>query len=473
MSNNVWKIKKKVSKGNIIALLLIAIVTLFFFELPSLSIILGITPGPEGVSCSLYSTVAYAESLTHGAGVPSILGTVNPNDWIAYRDYTSGSQYLRAGYQWERPSTMTPVIKALLVDRNTSQVISGINLQIRIQRPTMQEVNIHGDPTGGNPTQIDWYSFQADKTTSGNTVTWNHYEAYVVPVDFIIELSIRPLSDKWVGDFQSFDLWMVLDTTTWLNTFTYDQTKLLNEQITNATITAYNYKGAFPIWAWVGAWDPWVVSGRDGNPDKFYDPADLSPEEMSDLQTHLQLQPSFGGSPIELYTKPGYKYERLFAEDIIKNPELLKQMIQNSIPGLPDPRFAETVYFPLTLINFGALQRSGGWWLTAWDKEYYPTAYMRVRALYAVYGEWTYLWTQEEANKQGYQWQNNTSQIKGSQSEWDKFFGGLSSWFGNPLNEIWLFFILIIAVIVIVTIFNPGLWASVAISLKKSGGSKT
>jgi len=462
---------------------MILCVAVFLVSQPGLLRMLSLVPGPEGIDCSLYSAVANGgikveyrtETLSDGVGIQRILGQVNPNDWIASKDYDyvdflGGHYPQRIGYQWERPDPKTPVIKGLIVDRNTWQVVAGVNLQVRIQRPTMQEVNIHGDPTGRNPTQIDWYSFQRDKTQSGNTVTWKHYEAYIVPVDFVIELTIRPLGDKWVGDFQSFDLWFVLDTVAWLNAFTADQMALLKEQV-NATLTAYNFRGAFPIWAWVGQWDPWVCSGRDGNPDKYYDPADLTPEEIGELQTHLQLQPSFGGSEVTLYTSPGYEYTRVFAEDVIKNPDLLRQMIETSIPGLPDPRFAQTVYFPLTLINFGALKREGGWWVTAWDKEYYPTAYMRIRALYAIYGEWIYAWTQEEADKQGYKWENNTSIITGSQSLWDKFFGGLGAWFANPLNQMWIVLILIVAVVIIVSVTSPGIW-TMLLSHKLSHKSK-
>jgi len=480
----------KIQKNPLTVILLVVMLFVLLMGGARLLGLQTLVPGPEGIDCSLYSTVANGairiegttKTLTDGVGVPRILGTVNPNDWIAYQDYDYvdmfGTHYpQRIGYQWERPDPKTPVIKGLIVDRNTGDVVAGVNLQVRIERPTMQDVNTHGDPTGRNPTQIDWYSFQRDKTTSGNTVTWKHYECYVVPVDFVIELTIRPLGDKWVGDFQNSDLWFVLDTVVWLNAFTADQMALLKEQTPNATITTYNFRGAFPIWAWVGQWDPWVVSGRDGDPDKFYDPSDLSSEENSELQTHLQVQPSFGGSEVTLYTSPGYEYTRLFAQDIITNPDLLKQMIETSIPGLPDPRFAQTVYFPLTLINFGALKRTGGVWITAWDKEYYPTAYMRIRALYAIYGEWIYAWTQEEADKSGYKWENNTSIITGNQSMWDKFLGGVGAWLTNPWTFLWTFIIfgfLILVTLIVLAIFAPGFLNVVGGLLggKKKGSSR-
>ena len=452
----------------LVAVILLALIIFVWYDRFGLQII----PGPEGVSCTLYGVQANGGirvgGKTANAYHPgmSVVGRVYPGSWIAYHDYddkdvwTSEILPRRIGYVWERTDPSTPVIKAVIVNRETGELLEGINLQIRIEQPTFQEVNMHGDPIGRSPTQIDWYSFETDKTESGDTVTWKHYEVYVVPVDFVIELTIRPVKDLDVGDFQSFDLWFVLDTNVWLNAFTYDQMRLLNEPPPEgAQITAYSFRGAFPIWAWVGAWDPWVVTGRDGDPEKEYDLADLSPEERSELETHLQLQPSFAGSKITLYKEPGYIYDRIFAEDIIRNPTLLESTITSSISNLPDPRFAQTVYFYLTLINFGALKREGGWWVTYWHKEYYPTAYMRVRTLYAIYGEWVYAWTKEEAEEHGYEWRNQTSIIIDNPSIWDKFFSGFGAWFTSPLTQFWLLLTIFAIIVILVTIFNPGVWA--------------
>ena len=458
-------------------LIAILIMALLLICLGKTGWLMQVVPGPEGVSCTLYGVQANGGIRVGGKTANayhsriSTIGKVYPGTWIAYHDYEDsdwlGNKYpRRIGYLWERPDPSTSVIKAVIVDRDSNQILEGINLQIRIEQPAFQEINRHGDPLGRDPTQIEWYSFETEKTESGNTVTWRHYETYVVPVDFVIELTIRPVKDLSVGDFQSFDLWFVLDTNVWLNAFTSDQTRLLKEPPPEGVqISAYNFRGAFPIWAWVGAWDPWVVSGRDGNPEKQYDLADLEPQERSELERHLQLQPSFGGSKITLYREPGYIYERTFAEDILRDPERLKSMIENSLPNLPDPRLAQTVYFYLTLVNFGALKREGGWGPWYWHKEYYPTAYMRVRVLYAVYGEWVYAWTKEEAEKYDYKWENQSSIMVDNPSVWDKFFGGVGSWFSNPFNQLWLFFFTLVVVVVIISVFSPGVWAILARAL--------
>jgi hypothetical protein len=456
----------------LIAVLAVAVLFLYLWNSGLLG--LEIVPGPEGVDCSMYSAVAnggirvegVTRTLTNNVGAQSVIGKVYPNSWIAYADYSDydwlGAEYKRRiGYQWVRPDEKTPVIQAVLVDRTTGQVLSGVNIQVRISRPTMQDINTHGDPLGRSPTQIDWYSYETQKSQNGNKITWKHYEVYVVPVDFVIELSVRPVQDLNVGDFQNLDLWFVIDTVVWLNAFSSDQYALLKENPPEGvTISAYNFRGGFPIWAWVGAWQPWQVSGRGNNPNTLYDPADLSAEERSELEQHLQLMPSYGGSEVTLYTQPGYTYNRVFAADIIKNPDLLKQMLANMIPGLPDPRFAQTVYFPMTLINYGALKREEGWWITYKHWEYYPTSYMRVRVLYSIYGEWVYTWTQSEADKQGYQWENRSSIVTGSQSTWDKFVSGLGGFFTSPWTLLWtgiFAFFGILIVLVVLAIFTPWL----------------
>lgn len=429
---------------------------------------LEMVPGPERVDASLYSVVANAPTLTQ-SGVHSIIGQVQPKTWIAYKDSDLFGVQVRSGYRWVRPDAKTPVIEAVMVDRNSGGVLCGVTLEVRFKPVTMEDVNAHGDPIGRNPTQIDWYSYEMQKTESGNKVTWKHYEVWVVPVDVVVELSVRPVLDLNVGDFQNVDLWFVLDTTVWMNAFTRDQYALLKQNPPqNVTITGYNYRGGFPIWAWVGAWEPWQVRGRDGNPDKFYDPADLSAEERSELEMHLRIWPSYAGSEVSLYTSPSYKYERLFTADIVKNPDKLKGMLASQIPGLPDPRFAQTVYLPITLINYGALKREGGFWpWEKWHKEYYPTSYLRIRCLYAIYGEWVYMWTKQEAEKFNYQWENRSSIITGEKSWWDKFMGGISAWFSNPFNQLWMFFIPIVIVIIVVSVFSPGIWTALALRRRK------
>lgn len=455
---------------------------------------LNIIPGPEGVVCSLYGAMANGSVqfqhmdqaiLSEGLHTMSRIGEVNPSDWIAYRQATDFYAY---GYRWIRPDPYTPIIAAGGISEGRE--VFGINLETRISRPTFDEINRHGDPIGTrSPTQIDWYSYNGERTeteTQTQTATevitqteveWKHYEVNVVPVDFIVELSVRPRKTEEWGAFKDLDLWLVIDTNVWYNAFTQSQMlEIRDKPSENVTVSAYDFRGAFPIWAWVGEWDPWVVTGRDNDPEKEYDKGDLTSEEFAELQPYLDVMPSFGGSEVTLYTEPDWLYDRLFSQELVSNPDRLEEVLGSEISGLPDSRFALTVYTPITLTKFGALKRWGGIYpFTNWKKFYYPTAYLRVRALYAVWGEWVYMWTKEEAQRLDYEFENRSSIVISHESGWDQFlgsFGNIGDWFTNPFNQLWLIFGTLIIVLVAITILNPGLWGSLAVAYKSSKSSR-
>jgi hypothetical protein len=45
----------------------------------------------------------------------------------------------------------------------------------------------------------------------------------------------------------------------------------------------------------------------------------------------------------------------------------------------------------------------------------------------------------------------------------------LTDWLSNPLNQLWLFFIIIVAVIIIITVLNPGVWTALLLALRGKG----
>jgi hypothetical protein len=54
------------------------------------------------------------------------------------------------------------------------------------------------------------------------------------------------------------------------------------------------------------------------------------------------------------------------------------------------------MYFPINVQNFGTYAEGKGWPITSW-RIFYPSCYFRMRVLYGVYGDFTYLWTEELA----------------------------------------------------------------------------
>jgi len=461
----------------LIAILVAALLLIYLGKTGGLQLL----PGPEGVDFGLHGVEASGSVQIEDKNYPltfklnklSEVGKAQPGDWIAYGESGESEEEFRYGYCWARPDPKTPVIKAETYYVPYSQELDGIRLEIRVQRPSFEELNKRGSPLPGtDPTQIEWFSYDLEKTKKGNQIRWKHYEVYIVPVDIVIEFSARPIGDDDWGAFKDVTLWFYLNTEIWADKFTKEQMLELREKPEDIEIAAYNFRGAFPIWAWVGGWDAWVgaddpsqsdywiVYGEDGDPDNPYDY--LSPEEYAEIEQYLQLQPSFAGSEVTLYKSPNWIYERTYTSDLLKDREKLKNQLINDL-NKRDPGY--TVFVPITLTKYGILKRWGGWWITYWENYYYPTSYLRIRALYAVWGEWIFLWTQEEAEKHDYKWQNRTSVIRRHKSLWDQFFGGIGEWISNPFNQLWILFFTIVVIIIIVSVFSPGVWTILARAL--------
>ncbi|MEM2512716.1 MAG: hypothetical protein QXU81_00125 [Candidatus Bathyarchaeia archaeon] len=454
---------KRLVASLLIVLISLAVLFAIGQQLPILlkhEILPGLVVGPEGPTCSFYAVEA-SGALQHAAttiildknlNVMSAIGHVTPGSWIAYRDESFGWLGTdRYGYKWISPDAKNPVFFAGVEYFDGSR--SGIDLEVRIWKPSVQEVDTHGNPGGWSPSRMEWFSYDVEYTETTSEVRLKRYGCYIVPIDFVIELSIRPDSgEKW-GAFQDFHMWFVLDTIVWINAYTQSQLPDRNPP-PGAALSAYNFRGAFPIWAWVGAWEPFVVKNERGDQLASY---------PSDLDEYLRIWPSFAGSEVSLYRQPGWTYDWIFAESIIRDPNLLKNRLGGMISNLPDPRFAQTVFFHVDLVKYGALKQWGGWWIWYWENYYYPTSQLRIRALYALWGEWIYLWTKEEAEKQGYRPQNRTSVIDMDESEWDNFVRRISDWWGsvtsgiqkwlsNPLTvlSLWAIFVIIVIIVVIV-----------------------
>lgn len=422
--------------------------------------------GPEGVDAHLHGV----EWTPHGVqdGGLNLVSEARPSDFIGW----DGDRYVDYGnfrqLSWKRPDPYNPDVQ---LDKCTSvpysnsvggwatRVDESLVLSVRTRQAEVHEVNTRGDPLGTrSPTEIVWYQWESKtrEETVGDTteIEWTRYEAFVVPVDYVVEVSVRALTDGTWGSFEDLHLWYVMDTVRWHNAFAepYGSLESGSPAPDEAELKTYNYRGAFPIWAWVDTWDPMVYEDEKGAS------LDLPSEIPDEMQDYLQISPSLGGSRLTLYHEPNWQYVDMYAKDIVKDDTKLGNALQSEIGYFPDPRFAETVFTPISLTKFGAFYKSEGWWI--WNEEtwVYPTAYLRVRALYVIWGQWIYLWTHEEAEKQGYEWQNRTSVIYHKSSAWNQFWGG----FGSALSKLltnpffWLWFLIIGGVIFIVLLIFIG-----------------
>jgi len=439
---------------------------------------MGIIPGPEGLNLEL-SGVQFAEySNTFWE-----LGEISNNQVLESETTTEffwPYQYLTTDVQIKcaYPNPYNTVFrKDLSVDVAAWPLTSHneyyTTLQIERERPTIPEVNIHGDPLGGpgGPTDVRYIEYHTAQIQDGNQITFTKYVIHVVPVDFIIQMSVR--GDRWCG-WSDTHLWFKLDTVVWRNAFTGGQVQQIQEWLDQdppegATISAYSFRGGFPIWGWVGEWDPIV----------WVDEQDRETQPPQEAYDNVRISPSLEGREITLYTAPSYTVEHEggdgelpaygppgipdqdgiqafsiidFPSDL-SNPDIMDNYLVSWIPDLPDPDFATTVYTPIYIDKFYPYSQEGPWW-NHWVDEWYPTTYMRVRILYAIYGEFVYLWTEEEAEDLDYEWETRTSQYKYSAGPWEAL-AGIGGWLANPWGMASIILILGGIFLVFIIITNP------------------
>jgi hypothetical protein len=424
----------------------------------TLAVRMGVVPGPEGFTVQWYGVqFPGLSNKFHEAGQLSANQLLEKaeDSFSSWWGSASVKLEVRAAY----PSPTNPVLKATYESSATTWLITAYtryetSLITEIQRPLIQQVNQRGDPLGySDPTGVRYIEYYKKVSETSTSIEWKKYVVHIVPVDYVIQFSVR--GDKEFG-WSDTHLWFVMDTNVWYQTFTKSQLLDRNPP-EDAKLTAYKYRGGFPIWAWIGAWDPmvWQVvdtgkeSGETENP----------PQEARD---YVQIYPSLSGREITLYTDDPatspYEYDLILSKDIMQNPDLLDDKVVNMIPALPDPRFATTVYFSIFLDKFMPYAEPTGPWWNQWEswKAWFPSAFMRVRVMYAVYGEFVYLWTKQEAEKWEYVWQNRTTTYEYHEGPWTQFWTGITSWLSNPWTMFWLFLFSILIILVILAVFAPG-----------------
>ena len=321
------------------------------------------------------------------------------------------------GLKWE-------FAKGIITNRGRKPDL-GVHVESNIQ---LADIDRQGDPLGWNLTEpmdarrIEYWSKTVVKEETDDKVTY-HYnltkESFlVVPAEFWIGFYLVPsqsgtggTGSGWrEGEYQNVLVWFMLDWTVWdnaykdpwlddpeLNVFTSEhEGAVLNQQQTA------EYRGGFPIAGWIQGWEKagWTSAGPDENPvwlttkgkeDKAYTVDQLA-QLKSELMTKVQFAPSLTGQFLSLYCEPSvsfsYEAEMLETTDYTNNAKLA-----NSVKA-PDSSMRKTMYFPINIQNFGTLAKGDFW--NGWTV-YYPSCYLRVRMIYGVYGDFTYLWTEELA----------------------------------------------------------------------------
>lgn len=448
--------------------LLVAVLLSFILMAPSL-MRMAIIPGPEGINLKFYGAQFgdYSNTLWK-------LGEISNNQIL--ESQAAEESFWAVGMFWETinsdvkikctfPSPSNTVFRRDIHTKVTSWPITSdadyySTLQIERERPTVSQVNIHGDPLGETegPSQVRYIEYYTPRITEGNQISFTKYCIHVIPVDFVVQMSVR--GSKEVG-WSDTHLWFMLQTTVWRTAFTESQVAQIQEWLDrdppeNATLSAYDYRGGFPIWAWIGEWDPLV----------WYDEEERETQPPQEALDNVRFTPSLEGREIDLYTTASYEYSLdLEAKQNVADPDRLEDILIGEIAALPDPDFATTVYFPIYLEKFYPYYETGPWW-DPWEAQWYPTTYMRVRLMYAIYGEFNYLWTEEEAEDQDYEWETRYSTYKYQEGPWE-FLHSLGSWMVSPSGIITTLMVLAAIVLIALILLNPKLITAL---FKQKGG---
>lgn len=367
-----------------------------------------VIPGPEGIRASNIG-VEIAHSGVVRAGTLSPLPT--GYTWGDNQPSNMGLKHLKqpgepwGGFQLNGPEWW--------YHNDAGEVKS------EVQRPTLT------DPFNPGNRRLTYYKYEKINATA---VTIRKYVVDLVPADFTIQLYATPRGGLYT--FHDTQLWYALDTVTWTNAYTTTPPPDPNP-LTNSTVKyqSSSYRGAFPITAWIGEYQSWVWHKEDGG--------GYSNPPTPDAEGFASLSPSLEGRYIDLFTEPESKYDLLLTSEVAGNPTLLEAALA---PGyFPDPRFAETVYFSITANSFGGYVQPTGILgsyssYTAW----YPSASYRVRVLYAVTGEYVYLWTTDAADEAGYgDWEIHEPTHETSTDPITWLATTISSWFTNISPASW------------------------------------
>jgi hypothetical protein len=357
--------------------------------------------------------------------------------------------------------------------------LQDFNYQNSTALPTLQNTT--------NPTQAVylqyWHTSQTTNPNGSITYTVTKQDVLLVPGDFHLTIWIPPSKDHnnevsgWEeGTWSNLELWYTLYWYDWLNALApYVQSDPNPPAIpANATNrqALFSYRGGVPISAWIQGyyapiqtdtgqiWD--MLSAQQAKSGlgstKTYAGAQLPADVYQTFVGEMKngLTPSLTGRYIDLYTEPSDQFQ--YVDLAPSNPT------SAAISAIPDAQTQlPQEYFKIGVLGLGTIPKvSGGLLGTgvgATYTVYYPAVNYLIRVIMGVYGQHTYVWTTSTAQQVGYPgWQNRTVTIAVTPGivlpsfSWPQLF--------SPLNLEFLG-VFLIAALVIVTIFNPGIWSQI------------
>ena len=250
----------------------------------------------------------------------------------------------------------------------------------------------------------------------------------IIPAEFIIQISSKGRQGEFgIYTWRNINVWFKLYGITWTP---YDPNPPEGYELASKS-KAY----LIPILMWVKASTPWLWEREDSSQVSDY----LPHEEMANW---LTFYPDLSGREFTMYYNINEYYQGMLSLEDAINDNPLKYVV-------PDPRMVDEVYIHLRIDRYGpyVYTECGGWTVVPCCiapklEIYYPASYLKVKVLVLVWGEFHYVWTSQESQEQGYEWENRSS----------KDVTILKSWLENLLKSLAAphSILLMIAIVVIV-----------------------
>ncbi len=411
-----------------------------------------------------------------------------PTDWQGqdelhvYSEYENPLLYheswpLKDEVYWatpNQPSNPSVVWDQHLIGGVDTQTLT-VDVQSQIQ---LEDVNRQGDPLGWNDTdplsarRVEFWS-PIEETTKDNKIEYRlEKQSYLlVPGEFWIGFYFPAIPDKstvsdWSeGDWQNVQCWFVLYWNEWNNAYQpyWEKDADSPEEITANAEVLREFRGGLPVSAWIKGWEKagytdegervddvwWYEAGSDD---------DYTEEQLATMRQELMAKISFTperrGQFLDMFTSTDTNFEYEFEleeEKNVKSKSETEQFVRNTIDTGMEP----VLYFPITINNLGTYVKSKGF-LQGYEI-YYPSVYFRIRIIYLLKGTFTYLWTTqvtEEPIEYPEEYERERTTIIYQPGP----VTPMVDWFQNPFNQLWIFLILIVAVVIVISVFSPGLW---------------
>ena len=169
-------------------------------------------------------------------------------------------------------------------------------------------------------------------------------------------------------------------------------------------------------------------------------------EPYQEMRDWLSFYPDLAGREFTMYYDISEYYGKVPSREELINDNPLKYVT-------PDPRMRDEVFIHLHISKYGPYAYTQ--WVPTVLEIYYPASYIKVKTLVLVWGEFHYVWTSQESQEQGYEWENRTT----SNYVFDllgNLFKPLSDFLKSPVGVLASLIVLGIIVLLILVLLGGG-----------------